>query len=143
MVPDKVVEIFTAATGAHEPITSKLTCTDIDKFDEKINSILVELPRENDGDKCGILCLSQDQSKCSTITRGSTLTKIDTLSAHSNNIDSSASDSECKKDEALWKAKLNDSKAEVAAEHRAKKMLLATFDDACVNKLKHSIELYA
>ena len=43
MTPDEVSEIFASATASHEIVTSKPTYTDINKFDEKINSILVEL----------------------------------------------------------------------------------------------------
>ena len=42
-----------------------------------------------------------------------------------------------------WKVKLNDSKVGAAAERGAKKMLLATFDDSCTNKLNHPIKLHA
>ena len=143
MTPDEVVEIFATATTAYESVTSRPTFTDIDRFDEKINSILVEIPRDHDGDEYGMLYLSQDPSEYSTITEGSTLTKIGPLAAYDSTIDASASDAERKKAEVLYKVKLNDSKVEAAAERGAKKMLLATFDDTYTNKLKHSIKLYA
>ena len=46
MTPDEVAESFAAATAAHETVTSKPTHADVSRFDEKANSILVELPRE-------------------------------------------------------------------------------------------------
>ena len=55
MTPDEVAEIFAAATAAYESVSSKPTYADIDRFDEKINSILVELSRDHDGDDYGML----------------------------------------------------------------------------------------
>ena len=57
MTHDEVSEIFTNATAAYETVTSKPTYTDIDKFDEKINSILVELQRDHNSDEYGLLYL--------------------------------------------------------------------------------------
>ena len=68
MTPDEVAEIFAAANAPYETVISKHTYVDIDKFDETVNSLLVELIREHDGDEYGMLYLSQDPSKCSTIT---------------------------------------------------------------------------
>ena len=62
MTPDEVVDIFAAATASHKTVTSKPTYSDIDKFDEKINALRVEIPREHDGDGFGMLYLSQDPS---------------------------------------------------------------------------------
>ena len=90
-----------------------------------------------------MLYLSQYPSEYGTITGGSTLTNIVTLSAYDGSIDSSDSDAELKKTEVLWKVRLKDSTVEAAAERGAKKMLLATFDDTHTNKLKHSIKLHA
>lgn len=143
MTPDEVVDLFTAATTAYEKVSSRPTFADIDRFDEKINSILVEIPRDHDGDEFGMLYLSQDPSEHGAITGGSALSKIGPLAAYDSAIDASASDAERKKAEVLCKVKLNDSKVEAAAERGAKKMLLATFDDTCTNKIKHPIKLYA
>ena len=144
MTPDEVAEIFTTATAEYVSVTSKPTFTDIEKFDQKVNSILVEIPRDHDGDEYGMLYLSQNPSDYRNLTGGSTLTKIGTLPAHDNSIDlTSSSDAERKKAEVLWKVKLNDSKVEAAAERGAKKMLLNTFDDTHTNKLKHAVKLYA
>ena len=90
-----------------------------------------------------MLYLSQDPSEYGTITGGYALTNIGTLSAFDDSIDSSNSDAERKKAEVLWKVRLNDSKVESVAESGAKKMLLATFNDTCSNKLKHPIKIYA
>ena len=76
MTPDEVSEIFTNATASYETVTSKPTYTDIGKFDEKINSILVELQRDYDGDEYGLLYLGQEASNYNSITESS-LTKIE------------------------------------------------------------------
>ena len=143
MTPDEVAEIFTAANAAYESVSGTPTYTDIDKFDEKINTILVEIPRDHDGDEYGMLYLSQDPNEYSTITSGSTLEKIGKITAYDDSIDSSSSEADRKKAEASWKVKLNDSKVEAAAERGAKKMLLSTFKDTYTNKLKHPIKIYA
>ena len=140
MTPDEVAEIFAAANAAYETVSSTPNYANIDRLDEKINTILVELPREHDGDEYGMLYLSQDPSEYSTITGGSTLINIGTISACDNSIDSSNSDAERKKAEALWKVKLNDSEVEAETERGAKKMLLSTFNDAHTNKVKHPIK---
>ena len=75
-----------------------------------------------------MLYLSQDPSEHSTLTGGSTLTNIVTISACDDSLDSSNSDAERKKSKSLWKVKLNDSKVESASERGAKKMLLETFN---------------
>ena len=46
MTPDEVAEIFTAANAAYESVSGTPTYTDIDRFDENINTILVEIPLE-------------------------------------------------------------------------------------------------
>ena len=76
MTPDEVAEIFTAANAAYESVSGTPTYTDIDRFDEKTNTILVKTPRDHDGDEYGMLYLSQDPNECSTITGGSTLKKL-------------------------------------------------------------------
>ena len=101
MTPDEVIEIFAAATAAYESVTSKPTFTDIDRFDDKVNSILVEITRDHDGDEYGILYLSQDLSKYNSITGGSILSKIRALAAYDTSIDSITSDAERKKAEVL------------------------------------------
>ena len=106
MTPDEVAEIFTAANAAYESVSSTPTYADIDRFDEKINTILVELPRDHDEDEYGMLYLSQDPNEYSTITGGSTLTNIGTLSAYDDSVDPINSDTERKRAEVLWKAKL-------------------------------------
>ena len=58
MTPGEVIEIFAAATTAYESVISKPTFTDIDRFDDKINSILVEITRDYGGDEYGMLYLS-------------------------------------------------------------------------------------
>ena len=63
MNPDEVVEIFSATNAACETVTSKTTYADIDKFDETVNALLVDLIREHDGDEYGMMFLSQDPSK--------------------------------------------------------------------------------
>ena len=57
MTPDEVSEIFTSATASYKIVSSKPTYTDIGKFYEKINSILLELQRDHDGDEYGLLYL--------------------------------------------------------------------------------------
>ena len=140
MTPDEVADIFAAATAAYESVSSKPTCADIDRFDENINSTLVDFSRDHDGDEYGILCLSQDPSDYSTLTGGSSLTKIESLTAYDRSVNSNATDAERKKAEVIWKVKLNDSKVEAAAERGAKKMLLSTFEDVHTNKLKHPVK---
>ena len=141
MTPDEVADIFAEATAAHETITSKPNYADTDKFDEKVNYMLVELIREHDGDEFGILCLRQDVSCYSTITGGSTLTKIGSIASYDRSIDKDANSSERIRAEVTWKVKINDSKVEASAESAAKKIMLATFDDAYANRLKHHIKL--
>ena len=68
MTPDEVAAIFAAANAAYEKVTNKQNYVDIDKFDETVNTLLVELIREHDGDEYEMLYLSQDPSKCSTMT---------------------------------------------------------------------------
>ena len=143
MTPDEVAEIFTAANAAYESVLSTPTYADIDRFNEKINTILVELPRNNDRDEYGMLYLSQDLSEYSTITGGSTLDKIRKITAYINSIVSTTTETNRKKAEASWKVKLNNSNVEAAAERGAKKMLLLTFKDTCTNKLKHPIKICA
>lgn len=41
MLPNEVAEIFVAASAAYKTVTSKPAYTDIDKLDEKLNSIIV------------------------------------------------------------------------------------------------------
>ena len=142
MTPDEVSEIFTNATASYETVTSKPTYTDIDKFDEKINSILVELQRDHDRDEYGLLYLGQEASNYNSIT-GSSLTKIGKIEAYDSTIDSSGTETDRKKAEAIWKVRLNDSKVEAAAERGAKKMLLSAFQDTYTNKLKHPVKIYA
>ena len=45
MTPDEVAEIFAAENVAYETVSSTPTYDDIYRFDEKINTTLVELPR--------------------------------------------------------------------------------------------------
>ena len=101
MTPDEVIEIFAAATAACKSVTSKPAFTGIDRFDDKVNSILVEITRDHDGDKYGMLYLSQDPSKYNSIIGGSTLSKIRALAAHNTSIGSATSDAEHKKVEVL------------------------------------------
>ena len=49
--------------------------------------MLVELIRENDGDECEMLHLSQGPSTHITLTGGSMLTKIGSIDAYENSID--------------------------------------------------------
>ena len=70
------------------------------------------------------------------------MSKIGALAACDTSIGSTTSDAEREKAEVLWKVKLNDSKVEAAAEDGTKKMLLTTFNDKYVNKLKHLVKLY-
>ena len=71
MTPDEVSKIFTSTTASYETVTNKLTYTDIDKFDEKINSILIELQRDHNGDEYGLLYLCQEASNYNSITGSS------------------------------------------------------------------------
>ena len=91
MTPDEVAEIFAATNAAYEAVSSKPTYADIDKFDETVNALLVELIREHDGDEYGILCLSQDPSQYHGLT-GSNLTKIGSIAAYDDAIDADATD---------------------------------------------------
>ena len=68
MTPSEVAEIFTAANAACEILSSTPTYTDIDRFDEEINTILVELPRDHDGDEFRMLYLRQDPNEYNKIT---------------------------------------------------------------------------
>ena len=86
-----------------------------------------------------MLYLSQDPNEYSTITDGSTLSNIGILSAYDDSIDSSNSDAERKKVQSLLKVRLINIKVESASERGAKKMFLATFNDAYTNKLKYPI----
>ena len=52
MTPNEMVEIFAAANAAREIVKSKPTYADVDKFDEIVNELLVELIREHDEDEC-------------------------------------------------------------------------------------------
>ena len=107
MTPNKVIEIFAAATAAYKSVTSKPAFTDIDQFDNKVNSILVEITRDYDRDEYGMLYLNQDPNKYSFITGGLTLSKIGALAVYNTSIGSTTSDAERKKAEVLWKVKLN------------------------------------
>jgi len=55
MTPDKIADIFATATSAYRTIHHKPTYLDITKFDETVNAILVEIPRDHDGDEFGML----------------------------------------------------------------------------------------
>ena len=68
MTSDEVAEIFAATKAAYETVSSKLTYANIDKFDETVNVLLVELIREQDGDEYGMLYLSQDPSQYHDLT---------------------------------------------------------------------------
>ena len=89
-----------------------------------------------------MLHLSQDPSKYSVL-NGSNMSKIGAVAACDNGIDSDAIYLEIKRAEVVWKVKLNDSTVKATSERGTKKMLLATFDDSCTNKLNHPIKLYA
>ena len=115
MTPDEVAEIFAAENVAYEIVTSKPTNADIGKFDETLNALLVDIVREHDGDKHGMLSLSQCSSKHSTITR-SNLSKIGAIEACDNAIGADAKDLAKKRGEVVLKLKLNDIKVEAAAE---------------------------
>ena len=104
MTPDEVAEIFAEATASCETVTIKLTYADIDKFDEIVNSMLLELIREQDGNEFGMLCLSQDPYDYSTITGGSKLTKIGSIADYENYIDNDAKSAERIRAEVAWKA---------------------------------------
>ena len=101
MTPDEVIEIFAVATAAYESVISKPTFTNIDRFDDKVNSILVEITRDHDGDEYSMLYLSQDPSKYNSIIGRSTLSKIGALTAYNTSLGSVTSDAECKKAEVL------------------------------------------
>ena len=45
MNPDEVAEIFAEKNVSHGEVSSKPTYADIDKFDETVNALLVELIR--------------------------------------------------------------------------------------------------
>ena len=100
MIPNEVVEIFTSVTAVYGIVTSKSTFTDIDRFDEKINSILVELQRDHNRDEYRLLYLSQNLREYNTITY-STLTKIGTLATYNNSISITSSETMHKKAEVL------------------------------------------
>ena len=97
MTPDEVIEIFAAATAAYESVTSKPAFTNIDQFDDKVNSILVEITRDHDGDEYSMLYLSQHLNKYNSIIGRSILSKTGALAAHNTNIGSTTSDAERKK----------------------------------------------
>ena len=100
MIPNEVVEIFTSVTAVYGIVTSKSTFTDIDRFDEKINSILVELQRDHNRDEYRLLYLSQNLREYNSLI-GLILTKIGTLATHDISIDTTASEAIHKKVEVL------------------------------------------
>ena len=53
-----MAEIFAATNAAYEVVSRKPMYADIGKFDETLNTLLVEIIREHDGDEYGILYLS-------------------------------------------------------------------------------------
>ena len=110
MTPDTVAEIFTATNAAYEAVSSKPTYADIDKFDETVNALLVELIREHDGDEYGMLYLSQDPSQYHGLT-GSNLKRIGSIAAYDETIDVDATELVRKRAEVVWKVKVNDSKS--------------------------------
>ena len=136
-----MVEILAAATAAHEIVTSKPTNSDIDKFDERANYMLVEILREYD--TFGMLCLSKDPYEYGTITEGSTITKIGKMVECYNSIAENATESVRKRAEVQRKVKLNCSKVEATVERGAKNMPLAAFGDTHAKKLKRPIKLCA
>ena len=46
MTPDEVAEIFATTNTAYGSVSSKPTYANVDKFDETVNELLVELIRE-------------------------------------------------------------------------------------------------
>ena len=115
MTLDEVSDVFAAKNAAYGTVSSKPTYDDVDKFDETVNALLVELIREQDGDEYGMLYLSQEPSKYNALT-GSNVTKIGKIAACDDNIDANATELERKRAEVVWKVKVNDSKVEAAAE---------------------------
>ena len=85
MTPNETAEIFKAATAAYHKINRKLTCFDVSDFDEKVNAMLVEMPRDADGDEYGILCLNQLLNELNALT-GSTLARIGKLPIYNSSI---------------------------------------------------------
>jgi len=91
MTPNEIADIFATATSAYQTITHKPTFEDITKFDETVNAILVEIPRDHDGDEFGMLYIGQDPLEYNSITRSS-LSKIGKLPTYDTNIDDAATE---------------------------------------------------
>ena len=70
-----------------------------------MNTILVEMPRDSDGDKYGMLHLSQPVEECSTLTRRDLLLLGKQVTYHSSII-SKVTGGLRKKQEVEWKDKL-------------------------------------
>jgi len=91
MTPDEIADIFAMATSTYQTITHKLTFVDFTKFDETVSAILVEIPRDHDGDEFRMLYIGQDPLEYNSITRSS-LHKIGKLPAYDTNIDNAATE---------------------------------------------------
>jgi len=97
MTPDEIADIFAMATSAYQTINHKPTFVDITKFDETVNAILVEIPRDHAGDKFRMLYIRQNPLEYNSIT-GSSLSKIGKLPAYDTNIDDAATEAVRKKE---------------------------------------------
>jgi len=97
MTPEEIADIFAMATSAYQTINHKPTFVDITKFDEMVNTILVKIPRDHDGDEFGMLYIGQDPSEYNSII-GSSLSKIGKLPAYDTNIDDAATEAVRKKE---------------------------------------------
>ena len=112
-------------------------------FDEKANSMLIEIPWDNDGDECGVLCLSQPVEDCNTLT-GSDLTRLGNLATFGSSFASEEMEG-IRKNWFECKEKLNDSKVESKVERGTKIMLLNVFEDACAknsNMMSNNVQVF-
>ena len=78
MTPDEVAEIFVATSSVHGNINHKPTFVDITKFDEKLNSLLVEIRQYHDGGEFRMLRLRQEPSNHNAISE-SNISKVGKL----------------------------------------------------------------
>ena len=96
MTPDEIAEIFYNATKTYGKVIRKPTLADVWKFDKTVNSLLVEIRRDEDVDDYGLLNLREDPFEYHTIT-GRVISRLNNLPAYDASIDSKDTDGERKK----------------------------------------------
>ena len=63
MISDEASDIFKAATASYPKINRDPTLSDIRDSDQKVRAMLAEMPRDSDGEECGILFQSQPEKE--------------------------------------------------------------------------------